>query len=145
MRLIIEQGADRRRENLLTASEVTVLIPDEVDNAGPRDLVLAARQPSNNNQILSMVYVIHLAYTPLHYVLFFLKGNYGWHWGLTLRDHANVRKKTRLEQQVFYRYYLYVRNCERSLLFYGCRLFQQYVIDAFVACEATRLAWIRTH
>jgi hypothetical protein len=79
IRLIIEQGADRRRENLPTTSKVTVLIPDKVDNAGPRDLVLAARQPGNNNQILSMVHIIHPAYAPLHYVLFFLKGDYGWH------------------------------------------------------------------
>jgi hypothetical protein len=77
MRLIIKQGADRRRENLPTTSKIAVLIPDEVDNTGPRDLVLAARQPSNNNQILSMVYIIHLAYALLHYVLFFLKGDYG--------------------------------------------------------------------
>jgi hypothetical protein len=64
---------------------------------------------------------------------------------LELRDRANVRKKTRLEQQMFYRYRLHVCNRERSLLFYGCRLFQQYIVDAFAACEATRLTWIRTH
>jgi hypothetical protein len=140
MRLIVEKGADRRRENLPTANKVAVLIPDELDDAGPRDLVLAVRQPGNNNQILSTVHVIHAAYAPLHYVLFFPKGDYRWHWGLELRDRANVRKKTRLEQQMFYRYRLYVRNRERSLLFYGCRLFQQYIVDAFAACEATRLA-----
>jgi hypothetical protein len=43
MRLIIKQGADRRRENLSTISKVVVLILDKVDNAGPRDLVLTAR------------------------------------------------------------------------------------------------------
>jgi hypothetical protein len=64
---------------------------------------------------------------------------------LTLQDHANVRKKTRLKQQVFYRYRLHVHNRERSLLFYGCRLFQQYIVNAFTACKATRLTWIRTH
>jgi hypothetical protein len=41
MRLIVEKGANRRRENLPTANKVTVLIPDELDNARPRDLVLA--------------------------------------------------------------------------------------------------------
>jgi hypothetical protein len=43
MRLIVEKGADRRRENLSTTNEVTILIPDKLDNAGPRDLVLAVR------------------------------------------------------------------------------------------------------
>jgi hypothetical protein len=76
MRLIVEKGADRRRENLPTANKVAVLIPDELDDAGLRDLVLAVRQPGNNNQILSMVYIIHPAYALLYYILFFLKGNY---------------------------------------------------------------------
>jgi hypothetical protein len=79
MRLIVEQGANLRRENLPTISKVAVLIPDELDDAGPRDLVLAARQPGNNNRILSTVHVTHPAYAPLHYVLFFPRGDYGWH------------------------------------------------------------------
>jgi hypothetical protein len=77
MRLIVEQGADRRRENLPTISKVAILILNKVDNTGPRDLVLAARQPGNNNQILSIVYITHPAYALLHYVLFFPKSNYG--------------------------------------------------------------------
>jgi hypothetical protein len=123
MRLIMEKGADRRRENLPTANEVAVLIPNEIETTGPRDLVLAVRQPGNNNQMLSTVHVLHAAYAPLHYVLFFPKGDVGWHWGLTLQDRGNRRKKNRLEQQMFYRFRLHRRHRERSLLFYGCRLF----------------------
>jgi hypothetical protein len=102
MRLIIEKGADRRRENLPTANEVAVLILNEIETTGPRDLVLAVRQPGNNNQMLSMVHVSHAAYTLLHYVLFFPKDDVGWHWGLTLQDRGNRRKKNHLEQQMFY-------------------------------------------
>jgi hypothetical protein len=79
MRLIMEKEADRRRENLPTANKVAVLIPDELDDARPRDLVLAVRQPGNNDQILFMVHVTHAAYAPLYYVLFFPKGDYRWH------------------------------------------------------------------
>jgi hypothetical protein len=43
MRLIIEKGADCRRENLPTVNKVVVLIPDELDDARPRDLVLVVR------------------------------------------------------------------------------------------------------
>jgi hypothetical protein len=39
----VEKGADRRRENLLTVNKVTILIPDKLDDARPRDLVLAVR------------------------------------------------------------------------------------------------------
>jgi hypothetical protein len=38
MRLIVEKGADRRRENLSTTNKVAVLIPDKLDDARPRDL-----------------------------------------------------------------------------------------------------------
>jgi hypothetical protein len=79
IRLIIEKGADRRRENLPTVNEVAVLILNEIETTGPRDLVLAVRQLGNNNQMLSTVHVLHAAYAPLYYVLFFLKGDVGWH------------------------------------------------------------------
>ena len=44
MRLIIESGADRHRENLLTSNEVTAIIPDEYTDASRRDLVLTVRE-----------------------------------------------------------------------------------------------------
>jgi hypothetical protein len=43
MRLIMEKGANCRRENLPTVNKVAVLIPNELDDARPRDLVLAVR------------------------------------------------------------------------------------------------------
>ena len=32
-----------------------------------------------------------------------------------------------------------------SPLFYACKLFQQYLVDAYSACETTALNWLRTH
>ena len=43
LRLILEAGADRRRENLPTSDEVAVIIPDEYSDASFRDIVLAER------------------------------------------------------------------------------------------------------
>jgi hypothetical protein len=40
MRLVVEAGADRRRENLPTSDEVTPIIPDEYTAASRRDLIL---------------------------------------------------------------------------------------------------------
>jgi hypothetical protein len=50
-----------------------------------------------------------------------------------------------LEQRPFYRFRLHTRNREPSPLFYACRLFQQYIVDAFVACDTTSLDWLRSH
>ena len=42
MRLVLE-GADRRRENLPTSDEITVIIPDENSDPNYRDIVLTER------------------------------------------------------------------------------------------------------
>lgn len=102
LRLIIETGADRRRENLPTSDEIAIIIPDEYEEADFRDIVLAKRTGINNNNF-SIINPNHASYMALHYVLLFPYGNPGWHWGLELLDSRQVRKKLRLSQRVFYR------------------------------------------
>ena len=145
MRLIVEAGADRRRENLPTGDEVAVIIPNEYTEASRRDILLAVRDPVYRQSHLEKVPVTNAAYMPLHYVLLFPRGDLGWHYGMTLRDAAGVRERTRLEQRMFYRYRLSIRKNEFSPLFYARSLFQQYIVDAYVACETANLDWIRTH
>ena len=41
LRLVLEDGADRRRENLPVGDEIAVLIPDEVSEPSFRDILLA--------------------------------------------------------------------------------------------------------
>lgn len=48
MRLVIESRADRRRENLLTGNELTVVIPNEFSKQSRRDIILAVRDSSRN-------------------------------------------------------------------------------------------------
>ena len=47
MHLVMEIGADRRRENLPTADEVAVIILYEAEVASHRDIVLAERMEDN--------------------------------------------------------------------------------------------------
>jgi len=44
-----------------------------------------------------------------------------------------------------YAYCLHVRDGPQSPLLYGGKLFQQFVVDAWVNCEQRRLNWARTH
>ena len=97
LRLIVETGADRRRENLPTSNEIALIIPDEYGEAGFRDIVLAKRNGSDNNTF-SIINPNHASYMALHYVLLFPHGDLGWHWGLELLDPRQVRKKLRLSQ-----------------------------------------------
>ena len=93
MRLIQEVGADRRRENLPTASEVAAIIPD----IGPdwhkrtfRDMVLTLRSGQAGNSYLQRVDPSHAAYLPLQYVLLFPHGDEGWHWNLYLQSRSGA-------------------------------------------------------
>jgi len=45
----------------------------------------------------------------------------------------------------YYTYHLYVRDGPQSPLFYGRKLFQQFVVDAWANCEQRKLNWARTH
>ena len=79
MRLILEVGADRRRKNLPTSDEVAVIIPDEYNDAGFCDIVLAECAMPNEPLRYCRISSAHAAYIPLYYVLLFLRGDTSWH------------------------------------------------------------------
>ena len=145
MKLLLEMGADRRRSNLPTVDEVAIIIPDEYNQGGFRDIVLAYRNPEIDTNQYHTISSNSAAYMPLHYVLFFPCGDLGWHWALTLQDPEGRRKNLRITQRAFYRYMLHFRQTVPSLLFYGKRLFQQYLVDAWAACDQNKCDWIRSH
>jgi hypothetical protein len=84
MRLIMESGADRRQENLLTSNKVAAILTDEFNGASRRDIVLAVRNPRGREPALARIDPTHAAYMPLHYVLLFPSGDYGWHYEMQL-------------------------------------------------------------
>lgn len=147
MTLVMEEGADRRRANLPTTSEVAVVIPDDLPTGDSRDILLAHRTVSGQvMQTFTRIKPTSDLYMPLHYVLLFPYGDKGFTYDLDLADGPQVRKSNKLHQRPFYRYRLHFRgSAEFSAIFYGCRLFQQYIVDAFCACEHNALDWLRTH
>ena len=127
MRLILEAGADRRRENLPTSNEVAVIIPDEYGDASFRNIILAEYYAPNKQPRYCRINSTHATYMPLHYVLLFPHSNTSWHWGLWLRDSNQARQRARqqdrLIQQAYFRFYLHVRIDSRLVPFAYCRLF----------------------
>jgi hypothetical protein len=77
MRLILESGANCRRENLLTSNKGIAFILNEYINASRRDLVLTVREASRERPQMRIINVIYIAYMPLYYVLLFLYGDPG--------------------------------------------------------------------
>lgn len=96
MKLLLELGADCRRNNLPTTDEVTIIIPDEWEKGGFCDTVLAYWSLEDNNNQYHTISLNLAAYMLLHYVLFFPCGDLGWHWALTLQDSENKRKNLRI-------------------------------------------------
>jgi len=87
LQLVVERGADLRRENLRTADEVSMILPEEYGSAGFRDLVLARRMDDDDHaNPFTYMNSNHASYLPLHYVLLFPYGAPGWHWGRTLEN-----------------------------------------------------------
>jgi Helitron helicase-like domain at N-terminus len=146
MRLLLEQDADRPRENLPTSDEVAAIIPDEYGDPSSHDIVLAGRSgPAGNQPRCHRINATHAAYMPLHYVLLFPHGDYGWHYQLQLRHGRRARQRDRMTLRHYFRFYLHVRNGHEMVPFVYCRLFQQYVVDAWTIRDQHQLDWLSTH
>jgi len=141
IRLHVNLQQDQRTHNLPTTEEIAVIIPEEgvhhaLDN---RNIVLRARGGR-----LERISQNSPSYSALHYVLLFPKGENGWHpriliRGAQLREQGeNARQRDgeeRARSQVvsdtcYYAYRLHVRDGPQPPLFYGRKLFQQFVVDA---------------
>jgi hypothetical protein len=80
MRLIQEVGTNHQQENLPTASEVAVIIPDISPDWHKRtfhDMVLTLYNDQVDNSSLQCVNPSYAAYLPLQYVLLFPHGDKG--------------------------------------------------------------------
>jgi hypothetical protein len=80
LQLIIEKGADRRRENLLVTDEIALLILGKEDKPGSREIIFTARLARDIlNQIKSLYRILytHSLYHTLYYVLLYLFGEPG--------------------------------------------------------------------
>ncbi|PMD18327.1 hypothetical protein NA56DRAFT_251299 [Hyaloscypha hepaticicola] len=71
IRLVMESGADHRRENLPISNKLADILPNKFADGSNRDVLLAVRDPGRNGPQFHRVPVTHAAYMPLHYVLLF--------------------------------------------------------------------------
>jgi len=146
MRLIMERGADRRRENLPTADEVAAIIPDEYESNGPRDVVLARRTSLGLQPAFSRIPATHASYMPLAYPLLFPYGTSGFHYNMRLRDNRNFgRQRNNISIRQYYRYQLFPRSRTGLIPFAFGRLFQQFLVDAWATCDQVKLSWLRNN
>ena len=136
--MVMREGDDRRRYNAPLHEEVAAIFVGN-DGAPPaaRDIIVYPR-----NRPLR-----HIPYTscnidPMMYPIIFPRGEPGWDTNMThVRERATA-VRNRLTQLEYYIYRIAIRR-EFSALHLAGRLFQQFVVDAYVKVEGQRLDFIR--
>jgi hypothetical protein len=136
--MVIKRGTDKRRYNEPVHDEVAAVFVGP-DGAPPEEQDIVVYPRNKPPQTIS-----HMSSNtdPMTYPIFFPHGDIGWCQGMShhpQRRTATLNKVTPLQ---FYAYRLAIRQ-SFSPLFYGRKLFQQYIVDTYVRVEAHRIKWIR--
>ncbi len=127
---------DQRRYNLPRANEVAAVFIGENGDV-PKYRHVAVHPRGQNLQTIS---ILHAHCDPMTYPILFPRGDEGWHPELEKADQSRNRKRVSMLQ--FYSYRLAVRQTF-SAIHYAGKLFQQYIVDAYVKTEQNRLAFHR--
>jgi len=127
LRLTVNCDQDRRRYNLPTSDEVAIAIPGDGNQVNSsRDIVLHRRDGH-----LRRVNEGSVMYECLQYPLFFIYGENGYHYDLTMSSTSNKR----LSRTDYTAYRIQQREPEFSLLLCGGRLFQQFLVDMWATAD----------
>jgi hypothetical protein len=140
IKMIFKAGSDERRFNEPVHDEVAAVF------VGPN-----GEPPSNHDIVVyprgrPLQHISHLNRNldPMLYPLFFPKGEYGWSPDLEHVEAHRTAVRNRVTQMEFYSYRLAMRP-SFSPLHHGGKLLQQYLVDAYVKTEGSRLDYIRHH
>ena len=128
--------------NLSTVEEIAAIIPgDGSENVRMDWDIIVRLQGSGLRQISNL----HPSYLPLHYVLFFPRGEEGWHLDIPLqqRNGNAAHRSKKVTQLLWFAHQLHVRppEIEPQNLFKGGRLFQQFICDGWTSIEQCNLTW----
>ncbi|XP_055352995.1 uncharacterized protein LOC129598933 [Paramacrobiotus metropolitanus] len=136
--LLKANGNDPRRYNDPRSGEVAaVFVSPDGEPPVERDIVVYTKQ-----QHLSRISPLSPHCDPMVYPLLFPAGEYGWHPSLAHDPLYSTAKRKRITQLQFYSYRLAIRS-NFSVLHASGKLFQQYIVDAYVRVEGSRLQFIR--
>ncbi|KAK9072558.1 hypothetical protein SSX86_008992 [Deinandra increscens subsp. villosa] len=92
--------------------------------------------------VLRRVSNLHPSYMPLQYPLLFPYGESGWSSNLKFESKGKTRQLT---MNMYYSFFLHDRVNVYSHLLRGGRLFQQFIVDAYVCIEHGRLEYFRSN
>ncbi|XP_035829941.1 uncharacterized protein LOC118479500 [Helianthus annuus] len=116
---------------------IGAIITDQDPNSDGYDIVI--QHKATGPQRISN---LHSLYMALQYPLLFIYGESGWSHDLRLSGVSGKEDKN-MSMNMFYSYQLHDRLNVYTLLLRGGRLFQQYLVDAYVCIEQNRLEYYR--
>ncbi|GBN67556.1 hypothetical protein AVEN_267496-1 [Araneus ventricosus] len=130
---------DMRRYNAPTSrTEVAaIFVGDDGESPANRDICIYPIGEGCKN-----ISPLNQCNDPMVYPLLFPRGEQGWSNEMEHVEERRSAKRNRVTQLQFYAYRLSVRS-GFSLLHSSGKLFQQYVVDAYVKTEGSRLNYIR--
>ncbi|CAG8682306.1 17755_t:CDS:2 [Dentiscutata erythropus] len=128
---------DQRRYNTPHVNEVAAIFVGPEEHRFPSHCL--AVHPRSNQ--LKTIPVINADCDPMSYPMLFPRGDKGWHPKI-INNHQNQTRRTYVSILQFYCYRMAQRNSFNPILYAGA-LFQQYLVDAYVKVESTRLNYQR--
>ncbi|OXU18340.1 hypothetical protein TSAR_008193 [Trichomalopsis sarcophagae] len=138
----LKPGTDRRRYNFQQTNEVAAIFTTTADGEIPESYVTIRNK---NTKTLQYVSAMDPNVEPWIYPLFYPYGTQGWHQNLQRINKNNDGNNRRVTRLAYTRYKLAIRPDEFNPFILGRRLFQQYVVDAYVKIEKDRIMYCKTH
>ena len=135
----IMRGHDQRRYNNPTRMDEVAAIFVSPDGAPPvnRDIVIYPK-----NQQPRKISYLSGNIDPMVYPIFFPTGILGWFPGMEHIAERATERYRKVSCLHFYAYRLAVGMTGFNPIFHGGKLLQQYVVDAYVRTESTRIGWV---
>ncbi|XP_058789586.1 uncharacterized protein LOC131663282 [Phymastichus coffea] len=136
----LKPGFDRRRFNFQRTNEVAAIFSTTADGEIPESYVIIRNK---NTKVLQYVSTMDPNVEPWLYPLFYPYGSRGWHKNLErikMNDNDPSRRVTRM---AYTKFKMAVRPDEFNAILLGRRLFQQWVVDAYVKIEKDRIQWCK--
>ncbi|XP_054824736.1 uncharacterized protein LOC129322435 [Prosopis cineraria] len=142
IRLIHKGGKNAHTYNLPTSlNEIAALVVGDIGSTElGRDIIIQYR-----SGLLERISETHQSYLPMQYPLLFPYGDGGYTEGI---PHKKTQRKMKGESgtvslREYFAYNIQDRALDGSLLLYGRKLYQQYLVDAYTMIESYRLRYIR--
>jgi hypothetical protein len=143
LRLIGKRDDESRQYDDPSLNDIGGLVVGDIGHCrSDRDIIIESLSGT-----LQRISKLHPKFMSLHYPLLFPYGEDGFHTDIPLahQEQQPPKKRQKVSMRAYYAYLIHEREKQESTLIKGGRLYQQFLVDAFVNVEEERLDFIRAN